>query len=45
MNLTKKQIEIKKINKMSHYEMCSLWRFGAMAYPYFDSDKPYYNIF
>ena len=37
--------EIEKINKMEHYEMCSLWRNAPSGHPYFDKTKPYADIF
>lgn len=46
MNYTKEQREIiDKINQMSHYDMCSLWRFAVSGHPYFDSTLPYYEVF
>ena len=44
--LTKEQEKIiEKINQMSHYDMCSLWRFAPTGHPYFDNTKPYVNVF
>ena len=37
--------EIKKINQMSQSEMASLWRHAPSGHPYFDTTKPYYEIF
>ena len=46
MKLTEDQKkEIEKINKMAHYDMCSLWRFAPSGHPYFDNTKPYADIF
>ena len=39
------KIEIDKINQMSQFEMCQLWRFAPSGHPYFDSTKPYFPIF
>jgi len=43
MNIEKDEIE--KINKMSHEEMCRLWRFAPSGHPYFDTSLPYFKIF
>ena len=46
MNLTENEkIEIKKINNMSHEEMCILWRHSSSGHPYFDNTKPYDKVF
>ena len=37
--------EITKINGMSHLEMARLWRYAEIGHPYFDSGKPYYDVF
>ncbi len=37
--------EIAKINQMSHYDMCSLWRTAPAGHQYLDSTLPYANIF
>jgi len=37
--------EIERINQMSQYDMASLWRHAPSGHPYFDSSKPYYEIF
>ena len=39
------QAEIDKIKAMSQYDMCALWRFAPIGHPYFDSTKPYHEIF
>jgi len=39
------QIEIDKINKLSQYEMCHLWRFSHPGHPYFDRNLPLFEIF
>lgn len=39
------QTEVDKINAMSRIEMATLWRFAPSGHPYFDSSKPYYEIF
>jgi len=39
------QIEIDKINKMSQFELCKLWRFAPFGHPYFDSTLPYFKVF
>lgn len=45
MNIThEQQIEIDKINSMSHIEMCRLWRHGPMG-DYVDGTLPYYEVF
>ena len=36
---------IEEINAMSREEMCHLWRFAPSGHPYFDSTKPYYEVF
>jgi hypothetical protein len=36
---------IDRINKMSHEEMCRLWRFSPPGHMYFDSNKPYAKVF
>ena len=36
---------IEEINAMSCEEMCHLWRFAPSGHPYFDSTKPYYEVF
>ena len=41
----KQRIEIDKINKMSHFEMCKLWRYAPAGHPYLDGTKPYFVIF
>lgn len=44
--LTPEQIEtIAKINQMSHYDMCSLWRFAPAGHPYFDCTLPYSEVY
>lgn len=46
MELTKEELEvIERINKMTHYDMCSMWRSSLFGHPYFDTTKPYYEIF
>ena len=37
--------EIEKINNMSQREMASLWRFAKSGHPYFDSTKPFFEVF
>ena len=39
------QIEIDKINKLSQYEMCHLWRFSHPGHPYFDRSSKLFGIF
>ena len=39
------QQEITKINKMSHIEMCSLWRRSPAGHRYFDTTLPYAEVF
>ena len=41
----KQQKEIDKINQMSQFEMCHLWRFSPPGHPYFDSNLPYFDVF
>jgi hypothetical protein len=36
---------IESINRMSQMEMARLWRFAPSGHPYFDSTKPYFEIF
>ena len=46
MSLTDyQQAEIAKINAMTHEEMCYLWRFSPTGHPYFDTTKPYAEVF
>ena len=42
---SKDQVVIDKINNMGHEEMCKLWRFAPSGHPYFDTTKPYHEIF
>lgn len=37
--------EINRINNMSQEEMAKLWRFAPPGHPYFDTAKPYFEIF
>tara|TARA_R100001480_G_scaffold154611_2_gene160487 strand:+ start:549 stop:842 length:294 start_codon:yes stop_codon:yes gene_type:complete len=39
------QFEIEIIESMSHEEMCKLWRSAPSGHIYFDSSKPYAEIF
>ena len=39
------QKTIDKINQMSHYDMCELWRFAPSGHPYFDNTLPYHEVF
>jgi len=39
------QAEIDKINAMSHYDMCALWRFAPVGHRYFDHTKPFHEVF
>ena len=39
------QQTIKRINEMSHYDMCSMWRFAPAGHPYFDCTLPYAEVF
>ena len=39
------QIEIDKINQMSHIKMATIWRFAPSGHPYFDVTGPYFEIF
>ena len=41
----KQKKEIAKINQMSHYDMCSLWRSAPAGHLYFDNREPYYEVF
>jgi hypothetical protein len=44
--LTPEQQEvINKINEMSQFDMCALWRFAPPGHPYFDSTLPYAEHF
>ena len=38
-------IEIYKINKMTQLEMATLHRYAPTGHPYFDTTKPYHDIF
>lgn len=33
------------IDKLTHYEMCRLWRFAEPGHPVFNSSLPYYQRF
>ncbi len=37
--------EIAKINNMSRYDMCYLWRFNSIGHKYFDRTLPYWKHF
>ena len=37
--------EIEKINSMTQISMAYLWRFAPSGHPYFDTTKPYFEIF
>ena len=37
--------EIIKIQKMTHIEMCNLWRRAPPGHPYFDNSLPYSEEF
>lgn len=37
--------EIETINQMSQMEMASLWRHTPAGHPYFDSTKPFFEVF
>jgi hypothetical protein len=39
------QQTINRINEMSHFDMCSLWRFAPAGHPYFDSMLPFAEVF
>lgn len=39
------QDTVNRINKMSHMEMASLWRFAPLGHPFFDKSLPYYTEF
>lgn len=39
------QETINRINEMSHFDMCSLWRFAPLGHPYFDYTLPYADVF
>ena len=32
---------LERINNMSHFEMCELWRFAPSGHPYFDCTLPF----
>jgi len=36
---------IAEINAMSHFDMCSLWRFAPSGHPWFDTSLPYAEVF
>mgnify|MGYP001571226313 CR=1 FL=1 len=36
---------VEKINKLTQYEMASLWRFAPVGHIYFDLTLPYHKIF
>jgi hypothetical protein len=39
------QVEVDKINQMSQFEMCHLWRFAPPGHPYLDTSKPFWTHF
>lgn len=39
------QKEVDKINNMTQMEMARLWRFSPSGHPYFDTTKPFFEIF
>ena len=39
------QVEVNKINDMSHYDMANLWRHHEDYHIYFDINLPYYKFF
>ena len=45
MTETPDQKVIDGINSLSRYDMCRLQRFAPSGHPYFDSSKPYYEVF
>jgi hypothetical protein len=51
MNKTKSTVTIEQqaiinqINEMSHFEMCSLWRFAPSGHPFFNITLPYAEVF
>ena len=46
IELTEEQKKvIDKINQMGYYEMSRLWRNAPIGHPYFDTTKPYANVF
>ena len=43
--IPEEQFVINEINKMSHLEMCKLWRQAPVGHEYFDSTLPYASVF
>lgn len=43
--MTNEEKEIEKINQMSQEDMAYLWRNAPSGHLYFDSTKPYWEIF
>jgi len=45
--MTEEQVQLakEKIDKMTRYEMASLWRFAPFGHPYFDSTTPLADYF
>jgi len=39
------QQTIDNINQMGHEAMCHLWRQAPSGHPYFDTTKPFYEVF
>ena len=39
------QETIDKINSMTQFDMCKLWRFAPSGHPYFDSALPFFEVF
>jgi len=42
--MTTEDLEIERINKLSHLELARLWRFSPSGHPYFDSRLPYLKV-
>ena len=41
----KQDLEIVKIQNMSHMDMCKLWRKAPSGHPYFDMTLSYFKVF
>lgn len=39
------QAEMDKINNLSRFEMCELYRFAPIGHIYFDCTLPFYDVF
>jgi len=45
MNQSKINQHIQDINKLTHVQMATLWRFAPIGHPYFDQTQELYSVF